>query len=770
MKYLLKRLGEKPFLHSENNIVTKVNNDFINLTGYSNNELIGKSLTEISCLLKIDSQIYLENIVDKYSCFIFTKEYEPIEVTISFKFLKCNNEKVYFIEEKPNTNIKRNFPYVQRIYSSNQIGVAIYSLPDLTVLKMNDKFLEFVDAPYNKKENVIGKKKTEMMPEYKGSNIEKILSINIKSGEPIFGKECKHEQFEKETTYWDVSFVPIFIDGKGKYLVETTTNVTEQVLNKKLVKKQKKELEVIIENMSDQVIFINKNGDYTKMNTLAKSNPIYDPTTLKNNQTAFEQAEYFDMNGELILYENTPVQRVIRGEKISEFILVAKNKKATTYTEVTGTPIYDKVGDFIGGIMIYHDITERIKNQENLLLKTQYDLLNRTIENLDLGYRIISYPDFKIKYMNSRAYDDFKKLNHNTTSLFSIIGKNTLEVFNYSMDEKDEVIINIKDLIEKGDRQYVFNRQYVVAGEEKFSKVIFQPLFDINKQITEIVVIAIDMTEEVKAKNKMEKTLKVQDEIFSNISHELKTPLNVIFSTNQLMEFYLKNDSLEANNKQLSKGINIIKQNCYRFTKLVNNIIDISKIESGFLKLNLSNENIVNITENIVQSVSDYINVKGLNIIFDTNTEEKIIACDPDKIERIILNLISNAIKFTNASGSIYINLLDKGEIVEISVKDTGIGMDKKHLNNIFKRYHQVDKSLSRNAEGSGIGLSLVKSIVELHGGKISAESKPYEGSIFKIELPTRTIENQKIVEESKSINSKIEMINVEFSDIYSIA
>ena len=261
----------------------------------------------------------------------------------------------------------------------------------------------------------------------------------------------------------------------------------------------------------------------------------------------------------------------------------------------------------------------------------------------------------------------------------------------------------------------------------------------------------------------------MQDEIFSNVSHELKTPLNVIFSTNQLMEFYLKNDSLEDNNKKVSNGINIIKQNCYRFTKLINNIVDISKIESGFLKLNLSNENIVSITENIVQSVSDYIKVKELNIIFDTNTEEKIIACDPDKIERIILNLISNAVKFTDASGSIFVNILDKGDTVEISVKDTGIGMDKKHLDNIFKRFHQVDKSLSRNAEGSGIGLSLVKSIVKLHGGKISTESKPDEGSIFKIELPARTIENPKVTTESKSMNNKIEMINIEFSDIYSI-
>jgi methyl-accepting chemotaxis protein len=251
----------------------------------------------------------------------------------------------------------------------------------------------------------------------------------------------------------------------------------------------------------------------------------------------------------------------------------------------------------------------------------------------------------------------------------------------------------------------------------------------------------------------------MQDEIFANISHELKTPLNVIFSANQLMELYLKNDLLEDNRENFSKGINIIKQNCYRLIKLINNIIDLSKMESGFLKLNIYNENIVQVVEDIVQSVSEHIKEKGISIVFDTNTEEKIIACDPEKIERIILNLISNAIKFTNTDGRIFINILDKGDSVELTVEDTGIGMDKKH---------QVDKSLSRNAEGSGIGLSLVKSIVELHGGKISVDSTPGEGTIFKVELPARTIKNEKIIEQIKTKNNKIEIITIEFSDIYS--
>jgi methyl-accepting chemotaxis protein len=269
--------------------------------------------------------------------------------------------------------------------------------------------------------------------------------------------------------------------------------------------------------------------------------------------------------------------------------------------------------------------------------------------------------------------------------------------------------------------------------------------------------------------NKIKETLKIQDEIFANVSHELKTPLNVIFSANQLIELYLKNSLLEDNKEKIFKNINIIKQNCYRFIKLINNIVDISKMNSGFFRVNLSNENIVDVTENIVQSISEYINGKDINIIFDTNTEEKIIACDPEKIERIILNLISNAIKFTNKHGCIFVNLIDKGDTVEIDVKDTGIGIKEKYLNNIFGRFEQVDKSLSRNAEGSGIGLSLVKSIVEMHDGKISVESKVGEGSIFKIELPVKTIEKTEVIEQSKSTNNKIEMINIEFSDIYSI-
>ncbi len=435
--------------------------------------------------------------------------------------------------------------------------------------------------------------------------------------------------------------------------------------------------------------------------------------------------------------------------------------------ELNGTPIYDKEGNFIAGILCFRDITEKIKHEENLLIKTQYDLLNRVVENLDLPVIRLSYPDLKIIDINQKAYKVINVLKPEIKSISSLKERNYSDIITNS--NKNMLLEHIKDIMDKKDTSYLKYIRLVVDGEEVFLKKLYQPVFGLNGELVQIVVIFMDVTQEIAAKLEMEKSLKRNEEFLTNISHELKTPLNVIFSSAQLLELYLKNGSISKNKNKIIKDTYSIRQNCYRLIKLIGNIIDLSKIESGFFELNLCNKNIVSIVEDIVQSVSEYVHSKGLSIIFDTDTEEKIIACDPDKIERVILNLISNAIKFSESGDEIYVSVLDKDKVVEISVKDSGMGIDKNHLDAIFERFHQVDKSFTRNAEGSGIGLSLVKSIVELHDGKISAESKLGEGSIFKIELPSKTIEDKKDNGENKYDNSKIDMINIEFSDIYSI-
>ena len=292
-------------------------------------------------------------------------------------------------------------------------------------------------------------------------------------------------------------------------------------------------------------------------------------------------------------------------------------------------------------------------------------------------------------------------------------------------------------------------------------------MLEVNGEIQEILILIIDVTPEIKSNIVMEKALKLQGEFLVNISHELKTPLNVIFATAQLFNMYCNSGSLDEKKNSIIKYIDSIKQNSYRLSKMINNIVDLSKIEAGFFKLNLSNNNIVEVVEEIVMSVTNFTDSKGLNIIFDTDIEEKIIACDPEKIERIVLNLISNAIKFTDEGDEIFVDVKDKNEFVEISVKDNGIGIEDKHLDMIFDRFKQVDKSLSRNAEGTGIGLSLVKSIVELHGGSIYVESEFGKGSKFTVILPSRKVLNENMLYSSK-VRSGNQSIRVELSDVYS--
>lgn len=264
---------------------------------------------------------------------------------------------------------------------------------------------------------------------------------------------------------------------------------------------------------------------------------------------------------------------------------------------------------------------------------------------------------------------------------------------------------------------------------------------------------------------------KLKTQFFSNLSHELKTPLNIILASIQMIQSKQHGANNYEDYTYTNKYISMMKQNCYRLLRLINNLIDITRIDSGFLKLNFANYNIVSVIEDITLSVANYTESKGIELTFDTDVEEKIIGCDPDKIERIMLNLLSNSIKFTPSDGSIFVNIFDKADKLCITVRDTGIGIPSDKLSVIFERFRQVDSSLQREYEGSGIGLSLVKALVEAHKGNIYVQSELGQGSEFTIELPVLILpEDDPSIKKSFNNHNidKVQRINIEFSDIYS--
>ena len=237
--------------------------------------------------------------------------------------------------------------------------------------------------------------------------------------------------------------------------------------------------------------------------------------------------------------------------------------------------------------------------------------------------------------------------------------------------------------------------------------------------------------------NKLIENEKYKNNYFINLSHELRTPLNVIISVQQLIT-KLNEDNKVIPKDKLYYYMQAIGKNSNRLLKLINNIIDTSKIESGSYKLDLKKHNIVYLVEEVTLSMKNYIESKGIELIIDPEIEEKIIECDESEIEKCIVNLIGNAVKFTERGGKIEVTISDLGNSVKISVKDTGIGIDENYHEAIFDRFGQAYHNISEEFGGSGLGLTLTKQLVALHKGEIFVKSEVNKGSEFIIILPVK--------------------------------
>ncbi|WP_042273543.1 ligand-binding sensor domain-containing protein [[Clostridium] dakarense] len=242
---------------------------------------------------------------------------------------------------------------------------------------------------------------------------------------------------------------------------------------------------------------------------------------------------------------------------------------------------------------------------------------------------------------------------------------------------------------------------------------------------------------------------KYKNNYFVNLSHELRTPLNVIVSIRNLIENLNKKEE-HIPKEKISHHMKIMDKNCNRLISLIDNIIYASKIESGSHKLNIRQHDIVYLVEEVVLSMKDYIEEKGIELIIEPEVEELIIECDDLEIERTIINLISNAVKFTKFNGKIEVYIWDLGKNVRISVKDNGIGIDPKYHKSIFDRFMQAYEDTSEEYGGNGLGLTLSRQIIELHKGRIYVKSELGLGSEFIVILP---------IKQSKELKLKIENI-----------
>ena len=524
--------------------------------------------------------------------------------------------------------------------------------------------------------------------------------------------------------------------------------------SKRLEEKNKLFYRLIDENRYSNRIILNKNSEVIYFNKAIEN--FYKKKGI-NNSVSDEINK--DFNENMKAYNNLEMWNMLDGEKIWNGVV--KATKANKVLRCEAQKIFIDENEFIYSFN-FIDMTEEYKAKiKSYEFSKKLDGIANSINEL----MVVINEDKEITYINEASYSILGY------SREYFIGKD-IRLFIDGIEETD--------VREMGMKKKVFEH-YVITKENNRMKfeTMATPIYGKDGDITEWVFVCRDAKtrnelEDLKTKYmEMEQYKNIKNEYFARLSHELRTPINIIYSSLQLLDSKLdKDENNEAFIKYYRKYDKAIELNCFRTLKITNNLIDITALEAEYMSLKLENKNIVSLVENITLEVIKFVKKKNINIIFDTDIEEIFVEYDEEKMQKIILNLLSNAVKFTEENGNVVVSIMADEDNVKISVKDDGVGVPKELRNIIFERFVQVNKGLNRLKEGSGIGLTLVKSLVELHKGTVQLIDSSDKGSEFVITLPiaSKKSDIDSIIENKEIINHNISKnVMMELSDIYDI-
>lgn len=261
--------------------------------------------------------------------------------------------------------------------------------------------------------------------------------------------------------------------------------------------------------------------------------------------------------------------------------------------------------------------------------------------------------------------------------------------------------------------------------------VTVSPIMNAKGEFVGSVHVAQDISERKRVESALREVINMKTDFTSTVSHELRTPLAAI---KEGISIVLDGTS-GAVNKEQKEFLDIAKKNVDRLTRIINDILDFQKLESGKMAFNMSPNDINEVAAEAGKTMRAIIEQKGLKLSLELGKQIPNIQFDRDRVTQVFTNLINNAVKFTE-KGSITIQTALEGSLVKVSVKDTGVGIRKEELPLLFERFKQLDSGMARKTGGTGLGLSICKDIVEKHNGKVWVESKFGEGSVFGFSLP----------------------------------
>ena len=614
-------------------------------------------------------------------------------------------------------------------------------------LYANRRLLEVWGKSY---EEAVGKSLYELgYPRWHADMHMRELAEVIETRRPVKG-EVPFTGGSGISGLYEYIFTPVLgPDGRVEVIAGTTRDVTDRKNSEHSAQQAMASAamtlarwQAVVANMSEGVVLLDPEGNVFDMNAAALEIYGYDTVAeirqpLSNIASAFEIRSITD--GTLIPFEDWPIARLLRGESFRnlEFLMRRADRGIERIISYSGSPIRDSDDKINLVLLTLHDITDERRAQH--IIQASETQFREIFEQTPIG---LTLNDLNGRYV------------HVNPAYASIVARTRESLLEPDMDFRELIypddrgrMLDLQARLIAGEiPSFFLEKRYVrpdgsvvwvrVTGTLR-RDVDGRPIHfvrlveDINDRKRAETELAQFLESERAARSEAERASRMKDEFLATLSHELRKPLNAILGWSQILTAGMRDD------EELKEGLRTIERNARAQTQIIEDLLDMSRIISGKVRLDVQRLDLATVVQSAVDTVRPAAEAKGvrLQVVLDPLTGP--VSGDPNRLQQVFWNLLSNAVKFTPRDGRVQVLLERVNSHLEVSVIDTGEGINPEFLPHVFDRFRQADASTTRRHGGLGLGLAIVKQLVELHGGSVRAKSPGKgQGATFTVAMP----------------------------------
>ncbi|HWS89531.1 MAG TPA: PAS domain-containing protein [Pyrinomonadaceae bacterium] len=498
-------------------------------------------------------------------------------------------------------------------------------------------------------------------------------------------------------------------------------------------------IDALLENVEDAIVACDAAGVLTVFNHAARRLHGRGARPL----TADEWADYYDLylpDGRTRMRkEEVPLYRALQGERVRDVEMVVAPKGGTPRTVLaSGGAVYGPGGEKLGAVVVMRDFTEQKEAQE--ALRRESTLLHALMDNIPDA---IYFKDTESRFTRVNRHAPYRGGN----APEEVVGKTDFDFFveehaRAAYEDEQRVMKTGVPLVDKEECETYTD------GSQTWLSTTKVPVFDEEGHVTGLVGISRDISErkraeearlelarEQAARAEAEAANRIKDEFLATLSHELRTPLTAILGWARLLA------DGQVGPEKAAGAFGAIYRNARMQAQLIDDLLDVSRVITGKLRIEVVPVNLASVVEAAAAVVRPAAEAKGVALGVSLGGEELTVNGDPARLQQVVWNLLSNAVKFTPAGGRVEARVGRAGSQMEVAVSDTGQGIGAEFLPHVFERFRQAEMGTTRRHGGLGLGLAIVRHLVELHGGTVKAESEGEgKGSTFTVRLPVRAV------------------------------